>query len=165
MDRFAAWAQVVSVVIVGVAAGTFVATQIGQVRVQKNLDAREFTLVKHRFELAMGRIILAVAQPSVLADPNHGARLCGSQRTVCAAGSTGYSGVHEACRNPTRDCAGGGSDDARMRRGGRWRKRRKRWCFRRATASPPAIGDCLHHSRSHRSKAPAIARVAGVAAE
>ena len=57
MERFAAWAQLVSVVIVGVVAGTFVATQIGQVRVQKTLDAREFTLVKHRFELAMGRIM------------------------------------------------------------------------------------------------------------
>ena len=38
MERFAAWAQFVSVVIVGVVAGMFVATQIGQVRVQKTLD-------------------------------------------------------------------------------------------------------------------------------
>jgi uncharacterized membrane protein len=63
MERFAAWAQLVSVMIVGIVAGTFVASQIGQVRVQNTLDAREFTLVKHRFELAMGRImpVLTVA--------------------------------------------------------------------------------------------------------
>src|SRR5918998_5584996 len=57
MERLSAWAQVASLVIVGVVAGIFVATQIGQVRVQKTLDARDFTLVKHGFEVAMGRIM------------------------------------------------------------------------------------------------------------
>ena len=57
MDRVAAWAQLVSLVIVGVVAGTFVATQIGQVRVQNTLDARDFVLVKHSFEVAVGRIM------------------------------------------------------------------------------------------------------------
>ena len=57
MVRMAAWAQLVSLVIVGVVAGIFVATQIGQVRVQKTLDARDFTLVKHSFEVAVGRIM------------------------------------------------------------------------------------------------------------
>ena len=57
MDRFSAWAQLVSLVIVGLVAGIFVATQIGQVRVQRTLDARDFTLVKHRFEVAVGRIM------------------------------------------------------------------------------------------------------------
>ena len=81
MERFAAWAQLVSVVIVGVVAGTFVATQIGQVRVQKTLDPREFTLVKHRFELAVGRImpVLTVAAgvsiiPVVVAGGSPGSR-------------------------------------------------------------------------------------------
>jgi uncharacterized membrane protein len=57
VERLAAWTQLVSIVIVGVVAGTFVATQIGQVRVQNTLDARDFTLVKHGFEVALGRIM------------------------------------------------------------------------------------------------------------
>jgi uncharacterized membrane protein len=55
MERLAAWMQLVSLVVVGVVTGIFVGTQIGQVRVQRALDARDFTLVKHRFEVAMGR--------------------------------------------------------------------------------------------------------------
>ena len=52
MERVAAWAQLVSLVIVGVVAGMFVATQVGQLRVQDTLDARDFVLVKHGFEVA-----------------------------------------------------------------------------------------------------------------
>ena len=57
MERLAAWAQLVSIVTVGVVAGIFMATQIGQVRVQNTLDARDFTLVKHGFEVAVGRMM------------------------------------------------------------------------------------------------------------
>lgn len=39
MDRLIASTQLLAVLLVGVAAGTFVATQIGQVRVQKTLGA------------------------------------------------------------------------------------------------------------------------------
>lgn len=63
MERFDAWAQLASLVIVGLVAGMFVATQIGQVRVQNTLDARDFVLVKHGFEVAVGRVmpVLTVA--------------------------------------------------------------------------------------------------------
>ena len=57
MERAAAWAHLVSIVIVGLVAGTFLATQLGQVRFQNTLDARDFTLVKHGFEVAVGRIM------------------------------------------------------------------------------------------------------------
>jgi uncharacterized membrane protein len=57
VERAAAWADLVGIVIVGLVAGTFLATQIGQVRVQNTLDARDFTLVKHGFEVAVGRIM------------------------------------------------------------------------------------------------------------
>ena len=57
MDRLTALAQLFSLVVVGVVAGTFVATQIGQVRVQSRLGARDFTLVKHSFEVALGAIM------------------------------------------------------------------------------------------------------------
>ena len=57
MERVAAWAQLVSVVIVGVVAGMFVATQVGQLRVQDTVDARDFVLVKRGFEVAVGRIM------------------------------------------------------------------------------------------------------------
>ena len=57
MEQLAAWAELISLMVVGVVAGTFVATQIGQVRVQNTLDARDFTLVKHGFEVAVGRIM------------------------------------------------------------------------------------------------------------
>jgi len=57
VERLAAWVQLISLVVVGVVAGIFVATQIGQVRVQRTLDARDFTLVKHAFEAAVGSIM------------------------------------------------------------------------------------------------------------
>jgi uncharacterized membrane protein len=57
MDRLTAWAQLLSVVLVGVVAGSFVGTQLGQVRVQKALGARDFTLVKHSFEVAVGGVM------------------------------------------------------------------------------------------------------------
>jgi uncharacterized membrane protein len=57
MDRLIASTQLLAVLLVGVAAGTFVATQIGQVRVQRTLGARDFTLVKHSFEVAVGGIM------------------------------------------------------------------------------------------------------------
>ena len=57
MDRLAAFAQLLSLIVVGVVAGSFVATQIGQVRVQNTLGARDFTLVKHGFEVALGKVM------------------------------------------------------------------------------------------------------------
>jgi uncharacterized membrane protein len=57
VERAAAWAQLVSIVVLGLVAGTFLATQLGQVRFQNTLDARDFTLVKHGFEVAVGRIM------------------------------------------------------------------------------------------------------------
>jgi uncharacterized membrane protein len=57
MTRAMAVAQLGSVILVGVVAGIFVATQIGQVRVQQTLGARDFTLVKHSFEVAVGAIM------------------------------------------------------------------------------------------------------------
>ena len=52
--RFAMFA---SLVLVGLVAGMFLATQLGQVRVQNTLGARDFTLVKHGFEVAVGRVM------------------------------------------------------------------------------------------------------------
>jgi uncharacterized membrane protein len=60
VDRFFALSQLASTVLVGVVAGIFVATQLGQVRVQRTLAARDFTLVKHSFEIALGRIMPAL---------------------------------------------------------------------------------------------------------
>ncbi|HEU4329917.1 MAG TPA: DUF1772 domain-containing protein [Lapillicoccus sp.] len=57
MDRLVALAQLLSLIVVGVVAGIFVGTQVGQVRVQSSLGARDFTLVKHRFEVALGVIM------------------------------------------------------------------------------------------------------------
>ncbi|MFE5673446.1 anthrone oxygenase family protein [Agromyces sp. NPDC056523] len=57
MGGLMALTQLVSLLLVGVIAGMFVATQIGQVRVQRTLGARDFTLVKHSFEVAVGRIM------------------------------------------------------------------------------------------------------------
>jgi uncharacterized membrane protein len=63
MDRLMAGAQLLGLILVGVVAGSFVGTQLGQVRVQKMLGARDFTLVKHSFEVAVGRVmpVLVVA--------------------------------------------------------------------------------------------------------
>ncbi|QIX53540.1 DUF1772 domain-containing protein [Rhodococcus sp. DMU1] len=52
-----AGAQFLSLILVGVVAGSFVGTQLGQVRVQNALDARDFTLVKHGFEVAIGGVM------------------------------------------------------------------------------------------------------------
>jgi uncharacterized membrane protein len=57
MDRLTAAAQLVSVIFVGVVAGSFVGTQLGQLRVQDALGARDFTLVKHSFEIAVGGVM------------------------------------------------------------------------------------------------------------
>jgi uncharacterized membrane protein len=46
-----------SLMLVGLAAGILLATQLGQVPVQKRLDARDFSLVKHGFEIALGRVM------------------------------------------------------------------------------------------------------------
>lgn len=46
-----------SVMLVGLVAGILLATQLGQVPVQKQLGARDFTLVKHSFEIALGRVM------------------------------------------------------------------------------------------------------------
>ena len=46
-----------SLMLVGLVAGILLATQLGQVRVQKRLEARDFTLVKHSFEIALGRVM------------------------------------------------------------------------------------------------------------
>ena len=46
-----------SLMFVGLVAGILLATELGQVRVQKRLGARDFTLVKHDFEMALGRVM------------------------------------------------------------------------------------------------------------
>jgi uncharacterized membrane protein len=50
-------ATFVSLLLVGLVAGIFLATQLGQVRVQNTLGARDFTLVKHSFEVALGGVM------------------------------------------------------------------------------------------------------------
>jgi uncharacterized membrane protein len=57
MERAVPVAMFASVILVGLVAGIFLATQLGQVRVQNTLDARDFTLVKHGFEVALGKIM------------------------------------------------------------------------------------------------------------
>ena len=57
MDRLVAFTQLLGLIVVGLVAGSFVGTQLGQVRVQNTLDARDFTLVKHGFEVAVGGIM------------------------------------------------------------------------------------------------------------
>ncbi len=49
--------ELLGVLVIGVITGIFVGTQLDQVRVQNNLGARDFTLVKHSFEVALGRIM------------------------------------------------------------------------------------------------------------
>ncbi len=66
MDRLTAWAQLLSLILVGVVAGSFVGTQLGQVRVQNALGARDFTLVKHRFEVAVGGVMPVLVIGSAL---------------------------------------------------------------------------------------------------
>ena len=51
------YAMFASLMLVGLVAGILLATQLGQVRVQKRLGARDFTLVKHGFEIALGRVM------------------------------------------------------------------------------------------------------------
>ena len=60
MDRLTAGAQLLSMILVGVVAGSFVATQLGQLRVQNTLGARDFTMVKHNFEVAVGGVMPAL---------------------------------------------------------------------------------------------------------
>jgi uncharacterized membrane protein len=57
MERAIPAAMFVSLVVVGLVAGIFLATQLGQLRVQNTLDARDFTLVKHGFEVAVGKVM------------------------------------------------------------------------------------------------------------
>jgi uncharacterized membrane protein len=57
MERFVPLATFIALILVGLVAGTFLATQLGQVRVQNMLGARDFTLVKHSFEVAVGGIM------------------------------------------------------------------------------------------------------------
>jgi uncharacterized membrane protein len=57
MERAIPAAMFVSLVVVGLVAGIFLATQLGQLRVQNTLDARDFTLVKHGFEAAVGKVM------------------------------------------------------------------------------------------------------------
>ncbi|HJY44668.1 MAG TPA: DUF1772 domain-containing protein [Propionibacteriaceae bacterium] len=57
MERAIPAAMFVSLVVVGLVAGIFLATQLGQLRVQNTLDARDFTLVKHSFEVAVGKVM------------------------------------------------------------------------------------------------------------
>jgi uncharacterized membrane protein len=57
MERAVPAAMFVSLVVVGLVAGIFLATQLGQLRVQNTLDARDFTLVKHGFEVAVGKVM------------------------------------------------------------------------------------------------------------
>ena len=57
MERAIPFSMFASVMLVGLVAGILLATQLGQVRVQKRLGARDFTLVKHGFEVALGRVM------------------------------------------------------------------------------------------------------------
>jgi hypothetical protein len=57
MERVIPAVMFVSLVVVGLVAGIFLATQLGQLRVQNTLDARDFTLVKHSFEVALGKVM------------------------------------------------------------------------------------------------------------
>jgi uncharacterized membrane protein len=57
MERAIPAAMFVSLVVVGLVAGIFLATQLGQLRVQNTLDAHDFTLVKHGFEVAVGKVM------------------------------------------------------------------------------------------------------------
>jgi uncharacterized membrane protein len=57
MERAIPAATFVSLVVVGLVAGIFLATQLGQLRVQNTLDAGDFTLVKHGFEVAVGKVM------------------------------------------------------------------------------------------------------------
>lgn len=57
MERAIPAALFVSLIVVGLVAGIFLATQLGQVQVQNTLDARDFTLVKHGFEVALGKVM------------------------------------------------------------------------------------------------------------
>jgi len=57
MERVIPAAMFVSLIVVGLVAGIFLATQLGQLRVQNALDARDFTLVKHSFEVALGKVM------------------------------------------------------------------------------------------------------------
>jgi uncharacterized membrane protein len=41
----------------GLVAGLFMGTELGQVRVQEGLNAKEFTFFKQRFELAIGKVM------------------------------------------------------------------------------------------------------------
>ena len=47
-------------------AGSFVGTQLGQVRVQNALSAPDFTVVKHRFEVAVGGVMPVLVVGSAL---------------------------------------------------------------------------------------------------
>ena len=47
----------VSLLMTGLVAGLFEGTQLGQLRVQQDLEAREFTFFKRRFELSVGGIM------------------------------------------------------------------------------------------------------------
>lgn len=57
MDVAIPLTMLASLVLVGLVAGILLGTQLGQVRVQRRLDARDFTLMKHEFELALGRVM------------------------------------------------------------------------------------------------------------
>jgi hypothetical protein len=57
MERSIPYAMFASLILVGLVAGILLATQLGQLRVQNTLDARDFTLVKHGFEIALGKVM------------------------------------------------------------------------------------------------------------
>jgi uncharacterized membrane protein len=60
VEQVIPFALFVSLMLVGLVAGILLATQLGQVRVQRRLGARDFTLVKHEFEVALGRVVTLV---------------------------------------------------------------------------------------------------------
>jgi uncharacterized membrane protein len=57
MENVIPYSMFLSLMLVGLVAGILLATQLGQVRVQKRLSARDFTLVKHSFEVALGKVM------------------------------------------------------------------------------------------------------------
>ncbi len=56
----------VAMVVDGVVAGIFLGVQLGQVRAQNAMDAREFAFVKQRLELALGGVMPPLTASAVL---------------------------------------------------------------------------------------------------
>jgi uncharacterized membrane protein len=144
VERLAAWAQLISLAIVGVVAGIFVATQVGQVRVQKTLNARDFTLVKHAFEVAMGRIMpvltiaagLSIIPVAIAADSQ-------ATRALAVAALALWVGVIVVTLvfNAPINAEAAKWDPASPPRD--WADKRRRWHLGQTIRTPLAVGSFL----------------------